>query len=579
MPVSTQRMSAGGDEYARPRYHPTVRPSESPHRTRRLWARTPVEVDATPSRRARRTVAPRDVEPRRGVFSRVVAVPSAILALLLAFIGNVSHGIAVLAGAFATSVLNVIASRVPDPGTDARRTLDMTVFTSLCVIPVCFAYVSALRKSGLRLLVLLAGVTCFACYHATRRLTGTVQRLTLQRGMFGYDINKKGTPAGDVRVPEAAGLAPAAVFLASLSVLQVAHMWLGGESAKEWAVEHNSALATIGFAVFLGFVDDVLDLPWRAKMILPSFAAMPLLLSYAGSTTILVPRPLRRALELVLGASAGNLDLLDLGPLYYVYMFLLTIFCSNSINIHAGINGLEAGQSAVIAAAMVLLNVCTIAATSECAPEVGQTLAAAMTPAEAMKRALALRAALGGDSAFAQSAAAEAAALTQGDVVGASMHDAHIFSLCLTAPFLACTLGLLAHNWYPSKVFVGDTYTYFAGMTLGVAGILGHFSETLVLFFLPQIANFLYSVPQLFKLVPCPRHRLPRLDIDTGLLHPSFVTQEEGETRINMNLVNLFLQVLGPQTERTLCLAMLTLQAGCCAAGFGVRAILTGLWK
>ena len=216
----------------------------------------------------------------------------------------------------------------------------------------------------------------------TRRLTGTVQRLTLQRGMFGYDINKKGTPAGDVRVPEAAGLAPAAVFLASLSVLQVAHMWLGGEGAKEWAVEHNSALATIGFAVFLGFVDDVLELPWRAKMILPAFAAMPLLLSYAGSTTILVPRPLRRALELVLGAGAGDLGLLDLGPLYYVYMFLLTIFCTNSINIHAGINGLEAGQSAVIAAAMVLLNVCTIAATGERAPEVGQTLAAAMTPAE-----------------------------------------------------------------------------------------------------------------------------------------------------------------------------------------------------
>ena len=464
-------------------------------------------------------------------------------------------------------------------GTDARRTLDMTVFACLCVIPVLFAYVSALRKSGLRVLVLLAGATCFVCYYATRRLTGTVQRLTLQRGMFGYDINKKGTPAGDVRVPEAAGLAPAAVFLASLSVLQVAHMWLGGEGAKEWAVEHNSALATIGFAVFLGFVDDVLELPWRAKMILPAFAAMPLLLSYAGSTTILVPRPLRRALELVLGAGAGDLGLLDLGPLYYAYMFLLTIFCTNSINIHAGINGLEAGQSAVIAAAMVLLNVCTIAATGERAPEVGQTLAAAMTPAEAMKRALALRAALGGDSAFARSAAAEAAALAQGDVAGASMHDAHIFSLCLTAPFLACTLGLLAHNWYPSKVFVGDTYTYFAGMTLGVAGILGHFSETLVLFFLPQIANFLYSAPQLFKLVPCPRHRLPRLDIHTGLLHPSFVTQEEGETRVNMNLVNAFLQMLGPQTERTLCLAMLTLQAGCCAAGFGVRAILTGVWK
>ena len=84
------------------------------------------------------------------------------------------------------------------------------------------------------MLVLLAGATCFVCYHATRRLTWGTQRLTLQRGMFGYDINKKGTPAGDVRVPEAAGLAPAAVFLASLTVLQVAHMWLVGRGAKEW---------------------------------------------------------------------------------------------------------------------------------------------------------------------------------------------------------------------------------------------------------------------------------------------------------------------------------------------------------
>ena len=479
-----------------------------------------------------------------------------------------------------TTALHEVASRVPDMGTDARRTFDMTLFTLACLAPVAFAYVSALRASGLRVLVALTAVTCFVCYYATKMLTATVQRLTLARGMFGYDINKKGTPAGEVRVPEAAGLAPAAVFLACLSVLQVAHMWLGGDTAKDWAVEHNSALATIGFAVFLGFVDDVLELPWRAKMILPAFAAMPLLLSYAGSTTILVPRPLRKLLELVLGSDGEtDLGLLDLGPLYYVYMFLLTIFCTNSINIHAGLNGLEAGQSAVIAAAMVLLNVCTIAATGERAPDVGETLTAGMTPAEALKRAIALRAVLGGGSAVAAAAAQEAAALAAVDNTGASMHDAHIFSLCLTAPFLSCTLGLLAHNWYPSKVFVGDTYTYFAGMTLGVAGILGHFSETLVLFFLPQIANFLYSSPQLFKLVPCPRHRLPRLDVNTGLLHPSLVTREPGESRVNMNLVNLFLQILGPQTERTLCLAMLTLQAGCCAAGFAVRAILTGVWK
>ena len=35
-------------------------------------------------------------------------------------------------------------------------------------------------------------------------------------------------------------------------------------------------------------------------------------------------------------------------------------------------------------------------------------------------------------------------------------------------------------NWYPSTVFVGDTFCYFAGMTFAVVGIHGHFSKTLV---------------------------------------------------------------------------------------------------
>lgn len=39
------------------------------------------------------------------------------------------------------------------------------------------------------------------------------------------------------------------------------------------------------------------------------------------------------------------------------------------------------------------------------------------------------------------------------------------------------------------QVFVGDTYTYFAGMTIAVAGILGHLSETLLLFLIPQVCS------------------------------------------------------------------------------------------
>jgi UDP-N-acetylmuramyl pentapeptide phosphotransferase/UDP-N-acetylglucosamine-1-phosphate transferase len=36
--------------------------------------------------------------------------------------------------------------------------------------------------------------------------------------------------------------------------------------------------------------------------------------------------------------------LIRLGFLYYVFMGLLAVFCTNAINILAGINGLEAGQ-------------------------------------------------------------------------------------------------------------------------------------------------------------------------------------------------------------------------------------------
>ena len=61
-------------------------------------------------------------------------------------------------------------------------------------------------------------------------------------------------------------------------------------------------------------------------------------------------------------------------------------------------------------------------------------------------------------------------------------------------------------------------------MTFAVVAILGHFSKTLLLFFIPQIFNFLYSTPQLFGILPCPRHRLPRYDNQTGLLNMSIAS-------------------------------------------------------
>jgi UDP-N-acetylglucosamine--dolichyl-phosphate N-acetylglucosaminephosphotransferase len=46
------------------------------------------------------------------------------------------------------------------------------------------------------------------------------------------------------------------------------------------------------------------------------------------------------------------------------------------------------------------------------------------------------------------------------------VRDGHLFSAYLMFPLAGVTLGLLVFNWYPSRVFVGDTFTYFAGVWL-----------------------------------------------------------------------------------------------------------------
>ncbi|TIB88830.1 acid phosphatase/Vanadium-dependent haloperoxidase [Wallemia mellicola] len=89
------------------------------------------------------------------------------------------------------------------------------------------------------------------------------------------------------------------------------------------------------------------------------------------------------------------------------------------------------------------------------------------------------------------------------------------------------SLALLFHNWYPARVFPGDTFCYFAGMAFAIVGVLAHFSKTLLLFFIPQIFNFVFSTPQLFGLVPCPRHRVPRYIHENGKLQPSYAIFEE----------------------------------------------------
>ena len=42
--------------------------------------------------------------------------------------------------------------------------------------------------------------------------------------------------------------------------------------------------------IFLGWTDDILDLRWRYKLVLPTIASLPLLMVYTGSTNVLIPK-------------------------------------------------------------------------------------------------------------------------------------------------------------------------------------------------------------------------------------------------------------------------------------------------
>lgn len=288
----------------------------------------------------------------------------------------------------------------------------------------------------------------------------------LTKGLAGRDLNKVGRPL----LPESMGAVSAIVYLLVMMLFTPFAFY---EHLDTETFPHNklgtylSAILALQSAVILGLADDFFDLRWRHKFFIPAFSAIPLLVVYYvdyGVTYVVVPTPLRPYLG----------QLIDLGWAYYVYMSALSIFCTNSINILAGVNGVEVGQSVVITLCILANDLLYITGAQ---PHVGLHHPAL---------------------------------------------ESHLLSAYFALPFLAVSLALLWHNWWPAKVFVGDTYCYFAGMIFATIGILGHFSKTILLFFIPQIFNFILSAPQLFHIIPCPRHRLPKLQ-SNGLLEASIV--------------------------------------------------------
>lgn len=178
-------------------------------------------------------------------------------------------------------------------------------------------------------------------------------------------------------------------------------------------------------------LDDLFDIRWRHKLPIPIIASIPLLLVYyaqGGLTAVVMPKGFRTLFGDVVDlgeSSARSLEVhvetdvslpLVAGPLYYLYMSLLSTFSTNSINILAGVNGIEVGQSLIIAVSVALNDLLYMPLPKIDLPVFGELW---------HHKGMSLLGVIGGEL----------------------MVQRHLLSLYFMLPLIGVCSGLLYHNW------------------------------------------------------------------------------------------------------------------------------------
>jgi UDP-N-acetylglucosamine--dolichyl-phosphate N-acetylglucosaminephosphotransferase len=236
-------------------------------------------------------------------------------------------------------------------------------------------------------------------------------------GLVGPDMNKPGKP----KVPEMGGICVVFGFvMGSLA-------YIGYQTFYHGSLNYTpvlAALCTVLMACIIGIMDDLLG--WKAglwqwqKPIFTLFAAMPMIVINAGQTTMELP---------LLGHVSWGL----LYPLAIVPIGI--IGASNSFNMIAGYNGLEAGMGVIMLSTLGYVGLVT-----------GNTIATAL-------------------------------------------------SLIMAGALLS----FLYFNWYPARVFPGDTMTYSVGALIACVTILGNMEKIGVMLFIPYAVDFIIQARGMFR--------------------------------------------------------------------------------
>jgi len=228
--------------------------------------------------------------------------------------------------------------------------------------------------------------------------------------MVGVDIHRSGLP----EIAECGGVILVIAYLIGLFFFVPFNVSIVEASEQELV----GTAATVLFLALVGFFDDVYCVRWRIKSLTPLIGGIPLAVMELARTTISTP--------------FGILDFAMLGlygliVFHFVIIPLIVTASANIVNMFAGLNGLEAGSAAIMAAAIIFLSL--------------------------------LR---GGKQ---------------------------LISAIILIPFLGAVLAFLVFNKYPSRVFPGDVGTLSMGAILVCSAMLGNLERAVLIMFIPYIAN------------------------------------------------------------------------------------------
>ncbi len=154
-------------------------------------------------------------------------------------------------------------------------------------------------------------------------ITPALARKASKVGLIATDLHK---PLRS-QIPDLGGVAVTASFLAAMTIGGL----LSLNQASVFVILFTASLGAI-----VGLIDDLLDLSIPTHIFVTLLIGVPMIAYRAGSS--------------VLGLTPWGP--MDLGYVFWLLIPLITAFLTNSVNIYAGFNGLEAGLAATTSIAL-----------------------------------------------------------------------------------------------------------------------------------------------------------------------------------------------------------------------------------